>query len=309
MVKHAFSETVMTILSPAKVRGNVKFSVHVCCAFMAYLLFCSPQFACAAPPTLSFGVITQRSVILTAQYWNPVLIYLEKKSGVRLVLKMEKTAPEHSRQVGRGNYDFVYSNHFFTKTNAKAGYRVLARPVGAPIVGEIAVPEDSPITRLEDLAGKEVGFPSPAAFVAYAVPMDALTRKGISVKAVFAGNQEGIMGQFKAGRVAAVGVNSQVMQSYAAREQFRYRVIWHSAEYLNLPIAAHPRVAASTAKAVIDALVGMAHDPEGKQILERGGALIGQSPPYGFMRATDREYSNQWEFYKQTIIAEFDHDH
>ena len=117
------------------------------------------------------------------------------------------------------------------------------------------------------------------------------------------------MGQFKAGRVAAVGVNSQVMQSYAAREQFRYRVIWHSAEYLNLPIAAHPRVAASTAKAVIDALVGMAHDPEGKQILERVGALIGQSPPYGFMRATDREYRNQWEFYKHTIIAEFDHDH
>lgn len=279
-------------------------SLTICLAIAAYMALCSPPAACSATAPLSFGVITQRSIILTAQYWNPILTYVEKKSGVALVLKVEKTAPDHSHQVGRGAYDLVYSNHFFTKANAKVGYQVMARPAGPAITGEIVVAEDSPIARLEDLAGREVGFPSLAAFVAYAVPMDALSRKGISVKAVFAGNQEGIMGQLKAGRVAAAGVNSEVMRSYATREQFRYRVIWHSAEYLNLPIAAHPRVASSAAKAVINVLVGMAHDPEGKRILEKGGHLIGQLPPYGFVRATDRDYRNQWEFYKHTLVSE-----
>lgn len=265
---------------------------------------CSVSTANAADTQLSFGVVPQRSVILTAQYWNPILKYLEKKSGVPLVLKVEKTAPEHSRQVGLGRYDLVYTNHFFTKANARAGYRVVARPAGPAITGEIVVPEGSPIARLEDLAGREVGFPSPAAFVAYAVPFDVLTRKGIRVKPVFAGNQEGIMAQLKAGRVAAAGVNSQVMQSYANREGWRYRSVWQSPEYLNLPIAVHPRVAAGTAAAIVDALVNMSHDPEGLQILEKAGALIGQQPPYGFVPASNREYRNQWEFFKQTVVPE-----
>ena len=287
----------------------VMLHLMVSCAIVAGMLFCSPQSACCATAPLSFGVVTQRSILLTARYWNPILIYLEKRSGVPLVLKVEKTAPEHSRQVGRGSYDLIYSNHFFTKNNAKAGYRVLARPVGPPITGEIVVPHDSPITGIDDLNGSEVGFPSPAAFVAYAVPLEAMARKGITVKPVFAGNQEGIMGQLKAGRIAAACVNSQIMRSYATRENFRYRVVWRSPEYLNLPVAAHPRVAAGTASAVIGALVGMAHDPEGKQILEKGGALIGQSPPYGFVRATDREYRNQWKFYEQSLMPEFAHGH
>lgn len=268
------------------------------------LLPCLPQAARSAEKPLSFGIIPQRSVILTAQYWNPILSYLEKKSGVPLILRAEKTAPDHAQQVGRGSYDLVYSNHFFTKTNARVGYRVLVRPVGPAISGEIVVPEGSPITRLEDLSGKEVGFPSPSAFVAYAVPLDALIRKGISVKPVFAGNQEGIMAQLKAGRVLAAAVNSEVMRAYSAREQFRYRVIWKSPDYLNLPIAVHPRVAAKTAKAITDALVGISNDPEGMQILEKGAALIGQKPPFGFVQATDREYHNQWEFYKHTVVPE-----
>lgn len=271
---------------------------------LSVLSACSVSTVNAADTQLSFGVVPQRSVILTAQYWNPILKYLEKKSGVLLVLKVEKTAPEHSRQVGLGRYDLVYTNHFFTKANARAGYRVVARPAGPAITGEIVVPEGSPIARLEDLAGREVGFPSPAAFVAYAVPLDVLTRKGIRVTPVFAGNQEGIMAQLKAGRVAAAGVNSQVMRSYANREGWRYRSVWQSPEYLNLPVAVHPRVAAGTAAAIVDALVNMSHDPEGVQLLEKAGALIGQQPPYGFVRATNREYRNQWEFFKQTVVPE-----
>lgn len=271
---------------------------------LSVLSACSVSTVNAADTQLSFGVVPQRSVILTAQYWNPILKYLEKKSGVLLVLKVEKTAPEHSRQVGLGRYDLVYTNHFFTKANARAGYRVVARPAGPAITGEIVVPEGSPIARLEDLAGREVGFPSPAAFVAYAVPLDVLTRKGIRVTPVFAGNQEGIMAQLKAGRVAAAGVNSQVMRSYANREGWRYRSVWQSPEYLNLPVAVHPCVAAGTAAAIVDALVNMSHDPEGVQLLEKAGALIGQQPPYGFVRATNREYRNQWEFFKQTVVPE-----
>ena len=281
------------------------FRNAICCLAICVFLLTAPTAGyTASQQPLTFGVITQRSIIMTAQYWNPILSYLEQKTGVPLVLKIEKTAPEHAQQVGRGSYDLIYSNHFFTRSNAKIGYRVVARPLGAAIAGEIVVPEDSAITRIEDLGGKEIGFPSPAAFVAYAVTMDALTRRGIRFTPVFAGNQEGIMGQLKAKRVVAASVNSQVMREYATRERFRYRVLWRSPEYLNIPIAAHPRVSDKTAAAIREALTGMAKNPEGIHILEQGGVLIGQSQPYGFVRAGNREYLNQWEFYKQTSVPE-----
>lgn len=79
--------------------------------------------------------------------------------------------------------------------------QVLQRLCKGPITGQIVMLEDSPIRSLEDLAGKEVGFPSLAAFVGYEVPMEALLRRGIGIKPVFGGNPEGIMGQPKAARV------------------------------------------------------------------------------------------------------------
>ena len=117
--------------------------------------------------------------------------------------------------IGRGEFDFVYSNHNFTRENAPVGYVVFVRPVAATIRGQIVVLTESPVRTLHELRGQEVAFPSPVAFVGYHVPMDALIRNGVHVKRVFAGNQEGAMGQLTSGRVAAAAVNSEVMRDFA----------------------------------------------------------------------------------------------
>lgn len=260
------------------------------------------QGAQADENTYSFGVLNQRSITLTAQYWNPILKYLGDKSGVRLQLKMGKTAPETSAMICRSEFDFVYSNTIFTPANDPVGYRVVARPIDAAIKGQVVTLSDSPIYVLKDLEGKEVGFPSFTAFVGYAVPMNALLHAGISVKPVFAGNQEGIMGQLKAGRVIAAGVNSTVMRDFARRESIKYRVLWSSEEYLNLPISIHPSVPKEAAMAVRTALLNMAKDADGLKILEASAALIKQSPPFGFVSAEDQEYENYRKFYKTTLV-------
>jgi phosphonate transport system substrate-binding protein len=69
------------------------------------------------------------------------------------------------------------------------------------------------------------------------------------------------MGQLKARRTVAAGVNSQVMREYAKRENIEYRVLWSSEEYLNVPISAHPSVPREKVKALSDALLQMADDP------------------------------------------------
>ncbi|MDP1605291.1 MAG: phosphate/phosphite/phosphonate ABC transporter substrate-binding protein [Rhodocyclaceae bacterium] len=271
-------------------------------AFLSLLL--SGQAALAE--TFGFGVLSQRSAVLTAEHWNPILEYVGKKAGVELALKIARTGAESAAAAARGEYDFIYSNHIFTPAIQPQGYRVILRPRSAAITGQIVTLADSPIRDLPELAGKTVGFPSKAAFVGYAVPMDHLLRQGIPVESAFGGNQEGVMGQLVAGKVIAAGVNDQVMAAFASREGVKYRVLWQSQPFHNLPIAAHPRVPDAVAARVAAAIAGMNDDAEGRAILEASARVIGQKPPLGFLPSSPADYRNYPDFYRRTLVKDIE---
>ena len=126
--------------------------------------------------TYTFYVLNQRTIALTAQYWNPILTHVSKKSGVPLELKLAKNAQEGNAIAEAGGFDFQYSNHFFTPERDRLGWKVIARPAGPGIRSQIVVPIDSPIRSLQDLNGKEVAFVSRDGFTGYWLPMDALIR-------------------------------------------------------------------------------------------------------------------------------------
>lgn len=255
----------------------------------------------------TFGVLSQRSAVLTAQYWNPILDYVSRKSGAALQLKIARTAPESNAAIAAGEYDFVYSNTIFLPATSAPGYRVILRPRADAISAQIVTLDASPVKSLAELDGKVVGFPSKAAFVGYAVPMDHLLRRNIAVTPVFGGNQEGIMGQLKVGKVLAAGVNSQVMRGFAARENFSYRVLWESPSYHNLPVSAHPRVPGAVAEAVRQAFAGMDKDAaEGARVLEASAAIIKQKAPFGFLLATPQDYQNYTDFYRTTVVKDIE---
>jgi len=251
---------------------------------------------------LSFGVIIWRSPTLTAQFWNPILRHVSERSGVTLQLKVAQTGPEHTAMVRRGDLHFLYSNHNFIKANEESGYRVFARPKEDAGTGEIVVLKGSPIRTLTDLKGKEMVFPHTAAFFGYHLPMDALLRKGIQVKPHFAGNQEGAMGQLKAGRVVAAGVNAEVMRAFAQRENIAYRVLWSSDKYLSLALSALPSVPPETVKVVREAFLRMADDPEGAKVLASSAAVLKQASPLRFVASKDSDFDNMRRFYRTTLV-------
>jgi phosphonate transport system substrate-binding protein len=250
----------------------------------------------------SFGVIIWRSPTLTAQFWNPILRHVSERSGVPLQLKVANTGPEHTAMVGHGALDFLYSNHNFIKENEASGYRVFARPGEDAGTGEIVVLKDSPVRSLSDLEGREVVFPHSAAFFGYHLPMDALLRKGIPVKAHFAGTQEGAMTQLKAGRAVAAGVNAEVMRAFAQRENIAYRVLWSSEKYLSLALSALPSVPAEKVKAVREAFLQMADDPTGAKVLASSADLLKQGAPLRFIAAKDTDFDNMRRFYRTTLV-------
>ena len=271
-------------------------------ALIAVLLLVLATRSWSQSQPLSFGVIIWRSPTLTAQFWNPILRWVSERSGVPLQLRVAPTGPEHTAMVRRGELHFLYSNHNFIRENEESGYRVFGRPQGDAQSGEIVVLKDSPIHSLADLEGKEVVFPHTAAFLGYHLPMDALLRKGIHVKPVFAGNQEGAMGQLKAGRTVAAGVNAEVMRAFAQRENIAYRALWASEKYLNLALSSHPSVPAAQVKAVREAFLQMGEDPEGAKVLASGAALLKQATPLSFIAAKDGDFENMRRFYRNTLV-------
>jgi len=256
----------------------------------------------AAEEPYMFNVLNQRSVALTAQYWNPILLYVSRKSGVPLELKLAKTTKEANALAEQGAYHFLYTNHFFTPERDRLGFRVIARPAGPGIRGQIVVPNDSPIKSLAELNGRDVAFASPDAFASYWVPMDALLKNRVNVKSIFTANQEAGLAQLKVGTVAAAAVNDTVIQRYARREGFEYRLLWNSELFNDLCIMASSKVPPAKQQAVRDALVGMLSDPEGRKVIEAGAELLKIKDSLGFIASENRDYDNYRAFYKRTLV-------
>jgi phosphonate transport system substrate-binding protein len=242
---------------------------------------------------LSFGVLNQQSPARTAQRWNPILKYLSDATGLRFQLKMGPTVRETDAMMGRGEFDLVFTNHNFAK-EYDGLYKVIARWSGKPIYGAIAVPADSPVKTIKDLAGKRVAFPSREAFAAYAVPMVALRAAKVKVEEVLAGNQEGALAQLRARQVDAVAVNSRYLTQYAAQNTMPYREVFSSEGYAELPVIAHPRLPRAEVEAIQRALLAMKTDPKAAAALEASGAP-------GFDPATERDYDNARAIYRRMV--------
>ena len=262
----------------------------------------TPTVARGAEKPLGFYVLSQRTVALTAQEWNPVLTYVGKKSGVPLELRLAKTSQDGNANAEKGLYDFLYTNHFFTPAREKLGYQVIARPAGPGIKSEIVVPSGSPVQSLQDLNGKDVALVSKDGFTGYWLPLDALLKAKVNVNVVITGNQEASAAQLRINKVAAAGVNSSFIARYGRRENFEFRALWTSEVFQDLCIMANPKVPAEKMAAVRNAFIGMARDPEGKKILEERAELLKSKGELGFVPAENRDYDNYRVFYKQTLV-------
>lgn len=265
-------------------------------AFLAVLAATLPAPAAAAE--YSFSPVNQASIPLTAGYWNPIIAYVSEKSGVKLNLKIGRTSADTTAYVLAQEVDFVFTNHLFSPEREKLGWKVFGRRQTPPVQGVIAVPADSPITDLSQLAGKEVAFPGPEATVAYKFTYAQLLSRRIDVKVVFGGNMDGAFAQLFSGKAVAVGANSQLVENYSRREGKSFRTLWSSAPVHDLALMHSARVPEADAKAVARAFLGMHQDPKGREVLEQAARLIGLAADAHFVPSDGSEYSVYRDFYR-----------
>jgi phosphonate transport system substrate-binding protein len=159
------------------------------------------------------------------------------------------------------------------------------------------VSADSPIRDIRELAGGAVAFPGPEALVAYKTTYAQLLRRHIPVTPVFTGNHDAAFAQLMAGKVRAVGANSQLVANWSGREGNAFRVLWSSAPFNDLALMASPRVPADDLRAVARAFLTMHQDPEGRKILAASSELVHAPAPVSFVAASDADYASYRAFY------------
>lgn len=264
----------------------------------ALLVLSSAGSALAQNTTYRFSPVNQWDINKTAAYWNPIIKYVSEKSGVRLELKIGRTSADTTAYVLTKEVEFIFSNHMFSPEREQLGWKVFGRRWTPPLHGQIAVPADSPITRLEELKGQELVFAGPEAFIGYKVTYGHLLSKGIDVKPVFAGNQNAAFAQLFAGKARAVGSNSALVDGYAAKEGKKFRVLWTSEGYHDLALMAASKVPEKDVKAVASAFIGMHNDPVGKTVLLKASEEVGLDLQANFLPAANADYASYRKFYQ-----------
>jgi len=245
-----------------------------------------------------FSPVNQYDINLTAAYWNPIIQYVSETSGVKLTLKIGRTSADTTSYVLAQEVEFVFSNHMFSPEREQLGWKVFGRRQMPPIQSQIVVPADSPITDLAQLKDQDVAFPGPEALVAYKLPYAHLLAKGIDVKVVFGGNQNGALAQLFSGKVKAVGGNSQLIEGYAKRENRKFRILWTSEPFHDLALMASSKVPEKDLKAVSNAFFNMHKEAKGKDILHQASLKVGLSSDIYFIPSNGAEYSSYRKFYQ-----------
>lgn len=259
--------------------------------------------ALAAETSYRFSPVNQWDISKTASYWNPIIQYVSNKSGVRLDLKIGRTSADTTSYVLAQEVEFVFSNHLFSPEREALGWKVFGRRNAPQLYGQIAVPDDSPVRKLEELDGKTVAFAGPEAFIGYKVPYAHLINKGIRVKADFGGNQNAAFAQMFSGKAQATGSNSMLIDGYSNREGKKFRVLWTSEGYHDLALMASSKVPDKDVKAVAEAFFGMQKDPAGREILHKAAQSVGLSNDAYFIPASAADYAAYGRFYQSAPAA------
>ena len=267
--------------------------------YLFLALFLSiPTLAQAQSAVYRLSPVNQWDINRTAAYWNPIIKYVSEKSGIKLELKIGRTSADTTAYVLAKEVEFIFSNHLFSPEREQLGWKVFGRRWTPPLHGQIAVPADSPITKLEELNGQEVVFAGPEAFIGYKVTNGYLSSKNIEVKSVFAGNQNAAFAQLFAGKAKAVGSNSALVDGYANKEGKKFRVLWTSEGYHDLALMASSKVPEKDLKAVANAFANMHKDPVGKDILHQASIKVGLTLDAYFILSNGSEYSTYRKFYQ-----------
>jgi len=222
----------------------------------------------ASEASLIVAVAPQFAPTQIHRDWTPLLARLEQVTGYRFQLRVYDQIPAFETELAQGIPDLAFMNPYHMVIAKQArGYRPLVRD-STSLSGILVVRQDSPIKSLADLNGKLLAFPSPNALGA-SLYLRALLieNEGIKFTPVYVGNHQTVYRQVLQGDVAGGGGVRATLGKEPAAVQSQLKTLYTAPDLAPHPFAAHPRVALSVSRKIVDAILALRADPEASKLL------------------------------------------
>ncbi|MEC8252160.1 MAG: phosphate/phosphite/phosphonate ABC transporter substrate-binding protein [Planctomycetota bacterium] len=223
--------------------------------------------ASAALPRLTLGVVPQQSASKLAAQWGPLLKLVGERAGVDLVFKTATDIPEFEARCREGLYDFAYMNPYHYTVFHEVGYEAIAKRANAQIKGIIVKKRGAAATALADLRGEAIAFPAPRAFAATLLTTAGLKNAGVAFTPKYVQSHDSVYMNVARGKYAAGGGIVRTLKSVDDAVRSQLEIMWETPGYTPHAFAAHRRVDAGIRRAVTDALVALAGDEGGRELL------------------------------------------
>lgn len=224
----------------------------------------------AAGESYTFAVTPQFEQRKLFAIWMPIVDEVQKRTGLSLKLTSMTTVPEFEKELAKSTFDFIYCNPYsIIKSVPDPGYIPLVRD-SVPLRGILLVRKDSPYTKLSDLEGKTVAFPSPNAIGASLLIRADLARlHHVNIKPMYVKTHSSVYLHVATGLADAGGGVETTLQEQGDAIKDALRIIYTTREFPSLPVAVNPRVPKADREKVRKALLELSATPEGKEMFAR----------------------------------------
>ncbi len=232
------------------------------------------------------------------ELFTPIINCLNSSAnGFRFKLE---TAPDYETyeiRLREGRYHFSLPNPLETVKAADTGYTIFGKVADdEQFRGIILAPINSAYTRVTDLRGKKISYPSLTALAACMLPQYFFTTHGLNVQhdvtSIFTGNQESSIMSAVTG-MTDVAVTWpppwELFQSMHPEDAATLKVLWETPELVNNGLVVRNDVPEPVLSHVKQILFDLANEPDGKRMLE----AMNYS---GFEPANERTFDQVREF-------------
>jgi len=237
-------------------------SLFIVCLFMVF------SSNVTRAETLKVYVVPQYNPTQLHAEWTPLLHRISHDTGITLQLVMMSSIPKFEHSLLRGDPDIALVNpyHAVMAKSAK-GYLPFLKDA-KPLSGILLVRQDSPYKTMQDLDGKEIGFPAPNAFGASLFMRALLSDAKVAYREKYLNTHGNVYRNILNGGVAAGGGVNNTLNDETPDVKAQLRILYQTPLSASHPLVAHPRVPLKTVQTILAAILALKNDASGEKMLK-----------------------------------------
>ena len=250
-----------------------------------------------ASAEIKFGALPHLTVAELQAMYTPLVEYLARETGEKVVLVIPKDFKAFEDAVKAGQIDVGLANPLVyvqlkNHLNIDPLALISEAQSGTRLRGIMIVRKDSGISRLQDLKGKKISFVDKDSGAGYMFQVLLLSRAGLDVKndvamLPFAKNHDNVALAVFNKTADAGGIRESAMEKMKDKVDLaQLRIVGYTDYFPNWPVFSTPKLNKETAAKIQAALLKLKpNDPQNEKIL-------GRAKLTGFIAVADKEYDD-----------------